>query len=158
MTRLELAQAWIKHSNQGVTQETKKQLSRILKNENWDRISYHYLSQAVILMDIDQASQLVNSAFRAFKKHPAYDTFTLQFVALIAVNFLNCCYHKNGEKYAQPAIDFLRSLPTDFTLGLANILATYYEALFNHDQLTSQECISILKKSNYLSVIADTLV
>lgn len=155
--RLELAVAWVKHSNAEVSPEVKARINKMLKNENWDRVSYHYLSQAVILMDIKQAYHWVQSAFHAFKKHPAYDTFTLQFVGLIAINFLNCCSHENGQQYAQVAIDFLRSLPKDYVLGLPNILATYYEALFNRDRKTLNSCLQVLKKSGYLSVVEDTL-
>ncbi|KRL19480.1 hypothetical protein FD39_GL001000 [Lactobacillus amylolyticus DSM 11664] len=39
-------------------------------------------------MDIETSYELVKSAFSAFKKHPASNPFTLQFVSWIAVNFL----------------------------------------------------------------------
>lgn len=155
--RLELAYAWVERSNDNVSPDLKKRVNNILKNENWDRISYHYLSQAVILLDIDKANYWVNSAFQAFKKHPSYDTFTLQFMGMIAINFLNCCYHKNGKQYSKTAINFLRSLPLDEVLGLPNVLATYYEALFSGDHELLSSSIAVLKKSGYLSLVEDTL-
>ena len=70
----------------------------MIVNEDWDRTSYHSLSQAVIFLDIDNAKELVDRAYSAYRKHPAIDTFTIQFVALIAVNYLNCCYHQHADR------------------------------------------------------------
>ena len=79
-------------------------------------------------------------------------------MALIAVNFLNCCYHQKGRReYVKRAIDFLRELPIDNALGLSSILGTYYEALFNEDYKMTETIAEILKRSGYLSMIEDTL-
>ncbi|QQP27902.1 helix-turn-helix domain-containing protein [Lactobacillus ultunensis] len=156
--RLENAYAWTLHSGDQIDPELKKKVKAIIVDENWNRTAYHYLSQAVIFLDIDDAYQLVNSAFRAYKKRPATDTFTLQFVAMIAVNFLNCCYHKHAsKKYAELAIQFLRELPMDGAIGINSVLGTYYEALFNSDRATADEVADVLRKSGYVSLIEDTL-
>lgn len=77
---------------------------------------------------------------------------------MIAVNFLNCCYHKHaGKKYAELAIQFLRELPMDGAIGINSVLGTYYEALFNNDQATADEVVDVLRKSRYVSLIEDTL-
>ena len=112
----------------------------------------------MIFLDIDDAYQLVNSAFRAYRKRPDTDTFTLQFVAMIAVNFLNCCYHKHANKeYAESAVQFLRELPIDGAIGINSVLGTYYEALFNNDHATADKEVDVLRKSGYVSLIEDTL-
>lgn len=156
--RLQNAYAWVLHSNKMVSSEIKKKVKSLILDENWNRPAYHYLSQAIIFLDIDEAYYLVNSAFNAFKRSEKRDTFSLQFVALIAVNYLNCCYHqKVDKKYTSCAIDFLHSLPIDASIGLNSILGTYYEALFNNDVQTQKMVALILKKSGYLSTIEDTL-
>ena len=156
--RLELAFAWVTHSNERISSELRQKLKKLIINDDWDRTSYYFLSQAIILLSIEEADQLVQSAFKAFTKHPATDPFTLQFVSWIAVNYLNCCYHAQADKmYTVKAIAFLRQLPVTPEIGFSNILATYYEALFNRDQKTVNEIIDILKKDKYIALIQDTI-
>lgn len=157
--KLESAYAWITHSNQHASPQFKRHIKSIMLDKNWTQSSYNYLSQAVIFLDIDDAYYLVNSAFRSYEKNPKYDTFTIQFVANIAVNFLNCCYHKNAKKeYVDRAVNFLRnSLPKDGAIGISSVLGTYYEALFNNDKEMAKMVIKVLDKSGYLSLIQDTL-
>ena len=78
--KLELAYAWVLHSNEQVSPELAEKVKQLILNENWDRTSYHFLSQAVILLKIDDAKYLVDLAYKAYLKEPKYDTFTLQFV------------------------------------------------------------------------------
>lgn len=158
--RLENAYAWVLHSNKMISLEMKKKVKSIIMDENWNRTAYHYLSQAVIFLDIDEAYQLVDSAFRAYDKKPETDTFTLQFVAMIAVNFLNCCYHQRDaiqKKYVDRAVNFLRELPKDGAIGINSVLGTYYEAIFSGDTEMVDMVIKVLKKSGYFSLIEDTL-
>lgn len=158
--RLENAYAWVLHSNKMISPEMKKKVKSIIMDENWNRTAYHYLSQAVIFLDIDEAYQLVDSAFRAYDKKPETDTFTLQFVAMIAVNFLNCCYHQRDaiqKKYVDRAVNFLRKLPKDGAIGINSVLGTYYEAIFSGDTEMVDMVIKVLKKSGYFSLIEDTL-
>lgn len=156
--RIELAYAWITHSNDRISPELQDKLRNLIVDENWDRLSFYFLSQAVILLNIDDAKFLTNSAFEAFKKNPVTDPFTLQFVSWIAVNYLNCCYHEKVDKsYTTDAIAFLRSLPVTPEIGFSDILATYYEAVFNNDKKTASEVVDILKKGKYISLIQDTL-
>lgn len=158
--RLENAYAWVLHSNKMISPELKQKVKSLIMDENWNRTAYHYLSQAVIFLDIDEAYQLVDSAFRAYEKKTETDTFTLQFVAMIAVNFLNCCYHQRNQiskKYVDRAVGFLHELPKDGAIGINSVLGTYYEAVFNGDADTANMVINVLKKSRYLSLIEDTL-
>lgn len=155
--RLENAYAWVLHSDKRISPELKRKVKAVIMDEDWNRTAYHYLSQAVIFLDIDDAYQLVDSAFRSYEKNLATDTFTLQFVAIIAVNFLNCCFHKNAsKKYTDRAIQFLRELPVDGAIGINSVLGTYYEAVFDGDAKTAKEVIDVLKKSGCVSLIEDT--
>lgn len=156
--RLQNAYAWVTHSNKKVTPKMKKKVKSIILADNWNTTAYHYLSQAVILFDIDEAYRLVDSAFNAYSEEPLTDTFSLQFIALVAVNFLNCCYHQHAKKeYVERTVNFLRNLPIDGAIGINSILGTYYEALFDNDKEIAQMIVKILKKSGYISVIEDTL-
>lgn len=126
--RLELAYAWVTHSNDHISTELKAKVKSLIVGEDWDR------------------------------KHPASDPFTLQFVSWIAVNFLNCCYHeKADESYMRLPIKFLRELPVTPEIGFSDLLATYYESLFKHDDETKNEIIHILKKGKYYPLIKDTV-
>ena len=153
--RLQNAYAWILHSNKFVPDEMKKKVKSLILDENWNRPAYHYLSQAVIFLDLDDAYYLVNSAFKAFHKNKKQDYFTLQFVAMIAVNYLNCCYYqKASKKYTDCAVEFLYSLPLEPTIGFHRMVGAYYEALFNNDLQMQKRIAIILKK---ISTIEDTL-
>lgn len=156
--RLEWAYAWILNSNKMVSSANQNRVKKLLSEGNWDRTAYHYLSQAVVLLEIDDAYQLVNEAFKSYEKKPQNDTFTLQFIALVAVNFLNCCYHQQAKmEYIQRALNFLQKMPVDPAIGLEKIVGKYYEALFSQDEKSQKLIIAVLKMSNYYSVIADTI-
>lgn len=156
--RLENAYAWVLHSDKMVSPTMKRKVKSLILGDNWNRPAYHYLSQAVVMLNIDEAFYLVKSAFSAYKKNNQKDTYTLQFVSLIVINFLNCCYHKNAPKeYSDYVIKYLRTLPIDPVIGFYSVLGTYYEAVFNHDQETIVSMAKILKRSGYLSTIEDTL-
>ncbi|WP_236629366.1 MULTISPECIES: helix-turn-helix domain-containing protein [Lactobacillus] len=75
--RLQNAYAWVTHSNQMVTPEMKQKIKAIILNKDRNRISYHLLSQTVIVFDLDDAYYLVDLAFKAYKKNNVHDTFTL---------------------------------------------------------------------------------
>lgn len=78
-------------------------------NESWDQTSYHFLSQVVIFLDVNDSKQFVEAVYAAYRKHPATDTFTLQFMAFITINYLNCCYHQHADKsYAESTFKFLQ--------------------------------------------------
>ena len=157
--RLELAYAWVLRSNDRISLEMKKKINGLIVNENWDRTSYHFLSQAVIFLDIDDAKRLVESAYVAYRKHPAIDTFTLQFVALIAVNYLNCCYHQHvGISYADSSLKFLHDLPAEPAIGLNKLLGLFYAALFNHDIEKVKKLEAIIENCGYATVIDDVHV
>lgn len=68
---MELAYAWALRSNDQISPEMKKKIKKLVLNENWDRTSYHFLSQAVIFLDVDDSKQLVEAAYAAYRKHPA---------------------------------------------------------------------------------------
>lgn len=134
----------------------KNKIKGLIVDENWDRTSYHFLSQAIIFMDIDDAKELVDSAYAGYRKHPAIDTFTLQFVALIAVNYLNCCYHHHIDKsYALNSFKFLHDLPAEPAIGLNKLLGLLYEALFDQDKAKAKKIARIIKDCGYGPVIED---
>ena len=53
-------------------------IKKLIINENWDRTSFYFLSQAVILMNIDDAKKLIESAYQAFYRKPSTDAPTLE--------------------------------------------------------------------------------
>lgn len=114
------------------------------------------MSQAVIFLNIDDAKRLVESAYAAYQKHPAIDTFTLQFVALIAVNYLNCCYHQHADRsYALSSFKFLHDLPPEPAIGLNKLLGLFYEAIFDKNTSRIKELKEIIKSCGYEAVIED---
>lgn len=136
----------------------KRKIKSVILDEDWNRPAYHYLSQAVVMLDINESFYLVKSASTAYEKNKENDTFTLQFVALIAVNYLNCCYHQNAEKkYAQVAIEFLKTLPVDPVIGFYRIIGTYYESVFSNNTKIRDMIIETLKRIDYYSLIQDTV-
>lgn len=156
--RLELAYAWVTHDNSQISNKLKRKMKKLVSSEKWERTSYYLLSQIVILLDIDDAHQLVDIAYAAYNKDKKTDAATMQTVSWIAVNYLNCCYHEHVDKdYAVSSIAFLRSLPVAPEFGMCAILGTYYEALFDHDEQMKDMIIKVLKRSNYLSLIEDTI-
>lgn len=151
--RPELAYAWVLRSNDQVSPEMKKRIKGLIVNENWDRTSYHFLSQAVIFLDIDDAKRLVDTAYAAYRKHPAV---TLQFVALIAVNYLNCYYHHHVDKsYGLNTFKFLHELPAEPAIGLNKLLGLFYEVLFDHNVKEVEKLKQIISDCGYGKVIDD---
>lgn len=157
--RLELAYAWVLRSNDQISPEMKKRIKSLIVNEYWDRTSYHFLSQAVIFLDIDNAKVLVDRAYSAYRKHPAIDTFIIQFVALIAVNYLNCCYHQHADKsYALSTFKFLKDLPPEPAIGLNKLLGLFYEAIFDNNQEKIARLRHVIGDCGYAAVIDDIKV
>lgn len=156
--RLKLASAWITHSSEEVSPAMQNKIKKLIINENWDRTSFYFLSQAVILMNIDDARKLIDSAYQAFYRNPSTDAPTLETISIMAINYMNCCYHeKVGKEYIASSIKFLRSLPVTPEIGFFSILCTYYEALFDHNKELQERIIDILQRSRYLSLIQDTI-
>lgn len=156
--RLELAYAWVLRPNDQVSPEISKKIKSLIVNENWDRTSYNFLSQAVIFLDIDDAKRLVDSAYAAYRKHPAIDVFTLLFMAMIAVNYLNCCYHHCVDKsYTVNTFKFLRELPPQPSIGLHKLLGLFYEAIFNNDHTRADELGNTIKACGYGGLIEDVV-
>lgn len=156
--RLKLASAWITHSSEEVSPAMQDKIKKLIINENWDRTSFYFLSQAVILMNINDARKLIDSAYQAFYRNPSTDAPILETISIMAINYMNCCYHeKVGKEYIVSSVKFLRSLPITPEIGFFSILCTYYEALFDHDQHLQECIIDILQRSRYLSLIQDTI-
>lgn len=156
--RLARAYAWIYHSNNMVSDEVKKAVKQRLSKGDWGRSVYFYLAASVILLDINDAYVFVDQAFRSWERNPKNDTFSLQSTGLIAVNFLNCCYHQQARpQYYRRAINFLEKLPIEPAIGLDKVLGRYYEALFSNDKQTMGLVIELLKDTGYYSIIQDTV-
>lgn len=157
--KLERAYVSITHSNKHISSKFKKKVKSVLMKEDWTEFSYHYLSEAIIFLNVEDAYYVMNSAWRAYEKNPEWGIFTIQFLGRATINFLNLCYRQKGKKkYVDQAVEFLQnSLPQDSTAGMNNILATYYEALFDGDEEMCNMIIKILDKSGYLFLIQDTL-
>lgn len=157
-SRLQIAYAWVLHSNKLVSPMFKEKIKSKILHEDWNRYAYHTLSQVVVLLDIEEAFILTKSAIEAFKKNQKFDTLSLQFICLAAINFLNCCYFQKAPKsYVAYVVKFLRTLPVDPVIGFYEILATYYETLFDQDYEQLKWLIKIIKQSGYLSTIIDTV-
>lgn len=156
--RLARSYAWTYHSNDMVSDEIKQAVKQHLGKGDWGRSNYYYLGSTVILLDISDAYQFVDQAFHSWERDPKNDTFSLQSTGLIAVNFLNCCYHRDARpEYYQRAINFLKKLPVEPAIGLNKILGRYYEALFTNDKQTMDIVIELLKDTGYYSIIQDTV-
>lgn len=157
--RLELAYAWTLRSDDQISPEVKEKVKGLIVSENWDRTSYHFLSQAVIFLDIDDAKQLVDSAFSAYRKHPAIDTFTLQFLATTAINYLNCCYHQHADRsYTLNALKFLHELLPDPSIGLQKLLGLFYGAVFDRDEERAKRLKAVIENCGYAKIIDDVQV
>lgn len=157
-SRLQIAYAWVLHSNKLVSPEIKNKIKSNILHADWNRYAYHSLSQIVVLLDIDEAFELYQSAFKAFKRNQKFDTLSLQFICLACINFLNCCYYQKApKKYIETVIAFMHTLPVDPVIGFYQVLATYYQALFGHDFEQVKWLARLLKQMGYLSTIVDTL-
>lgn len=47
----------------------KRKIKSVILDEDWNRPAYHYLSQAVVMLDINESFYLVKSAFTAYEKN-----------------------------------------------------------------------------------------
>ena len=154
--RLELAYAWVLQSNNQVSPTMKNKIKGLIVDENWDRTSYHFLSQAIIFMDIDDAKELVDSAYAGYRKHPAIDTFTLQFVSFIAINYLNCCYHQHvDDSYTTSTFEFLQKLPPDPAIGLEKMIGRFYQTVFADNKEKARALKDTIGDCGYAGIIDD---
>lgn len=154
--KLELAYAWVLRSNEQVSPELAEKVKQLILNENWDRTSYHFLSQAVILLQIDDAKYLVDLAYKAYLKEPKYDTFTLQFVSFIAINYLNCCYHQHvDDSYTTSTFEFLQKLPPDPAIGLEKMIGRFYQTVFADNKEKARALKDIIGDCGYAGIIDD---
>ena len=156
--QIEQAYAWTTYSNDRIPPEFKQRMQQLILTDNWDASSFKFLSLALIFLDTDDAYELVNQAYEAYKKKPSLDYITMAMVATVAVDFLNVCYHrKEDKKYTKTSINFLLYLPPDPSLGFKKMLGTYYQALFDHDHKTVDMFRTILKGTNLYPLIKDTI-
>ncbi|GAA3635193.1 helix-turn-helix transcriptional regulator [Lactobacillus hamsteri] len=158
----ESSYAWATHSNQEITAERKNKIKKAFIKTEWNEKSYGALAFNLVLLDIDDAYQLVNLAYSAFKKSDNFDGRDngrdQNLVSLIAVNFLNCCYHKKADiKYTKSSIDMLYTIPLEPTNLFGRIFATYYDALFKNDKEMVDAVLKVLRKSGAISLIQDTI-
>ena len=156
--RLAMSRAWITHSNKNIDPKIKKKAKKLALNIDWDRNAYHYLSQACILMNIQDASRLFDIAARSYRKNPLIDLMTITQISIMSLNFLNCCYHEHGEqKYIDEAIELVLSLPPDPAIGFFKVLALYYQALFAGNQIKLDALLQVIKATGFYSLIEDTV-
>lgn len=156
--QLEMARAWITHSNKDIDPEIKRKAKQVVLEDKMDREMFYYLSQACVLLDIKDASRLFDLAVKAYNKNPEIDVMSVTYIALLCINFLNCCYHKNGEKkYIELAINTVLQLPAEPHIAYHKILAVYYRALFNKDYQKAATMIEIFTEAGVVSNVADTL-
>ncbi|MGQ5709178.1 helix-turn-helix domain-containing protein [Lactobacillus sp. PSON] len=156
--RLEESYAWIFHSNAHASIQLKKKVRRQLTKCEWNKFSYTFLSHAIILLDIDDAYKLVDSAFKAYERDPQTDVYTLQAISQICINFLNCCYHQKAKrKYIYRASIMLKSLPANLAIGLEKIIGEYYTALLKNNKQQQKEIVKLLKLVGYYQLIEDTV-
>lgn len=154
--KLEIAYAWVLHSNSRVSSQLKRKVKTVLGKNRWNKVSYTYLSQVVVLLDIDSSYIFFKKAFQSFKNHPSNDTFTLQALGYLGVNFLMCCYYYDAPKeYYQTAIEAVHSLPIEPAIGIEKLLTNYFEALVNHDKTRKARIVQDLKETGYYSIIRD---
>lgn len=105
-------------------------------------------------MDVNDSKQFVEAAYAAYRKHPATDTFTLQFMAFITINYLNCCYHQHADKsYAESTFKFLQELPVYPAIGLEKLIGKFYQAVFSGDEQKVRSLKSIIQDCGYASII-----
>lgn len=160
--RITLAYAWINHSPEQVPDGVKNKIKKIILEDNWNRGSYQTFCNSIIIYEIEEAAPLVRNALEHFVANPEYDEFTLQYVALIAVNFLNCAYHASKEERKSvhsticQAIEFLKNdLPVEPAIGFYKIMGVYYKALFDGKLSLVNHISEIVKEIGYGLSIED---
>lgn len=157
--RYQMAYAWLTHSNEKISPKLKAKVRSMVNKENWDYLSYYFLSQALIFLDLKDAINYTKMAFHAYQKKPDHDANTLEEVSILAVNFLMICVFLHADlATAQMALDFLKDLPVTPEIGLAKMMGVYYEAYFKGDHKTAAMVIALFKKSGQYSLIKDTVV
>ena len=156
--RLAMSKAWITHSSKNVDPKIKKKAKSLALNIDWDRNAYHYLSQACILMSIQDATKLFDIAAKSYRKNPLIDLMTITQISIMSLNFLNCCYHQHGEsKYIDEAVQLVLSLPPDPAIGFFKVLALYYQALFADDEVKINALLQVIKATGFYPLIEDTI-
>lgn len=157
--QLVVAYLWVTGSSliQGEALDNIKRAVRYMMiSAGWSRYAYSYLNQLIILYNIDEGYQLITSAYHYFRKNRVTDNYTQQCMALAIINYINLCWRRKADvKYIKRPIKFLREMPLEPAIGIEQILATYYEALFDNDEKTKSLVVEVLKKSGCYNYISD---
>lgn len=109
------------------------------------------------MFDLKEAFTYVKEAIEHYRKNPAYDSYSLDFMALLADNFLNCCYHEKNTEYLDYIMDFMKSLPRDPRIGFYNMVGIYYQALLEENLQKAKSIAVLIKEIGYYSLISDTI-
>src|SRR5699024_4030351 len=95
-------------------------------------------------------------SYKAYLKEPKYDTFTLQFVSFIAINYLNCCYHQHVDNsYTTSTFEFLQKLPPDPAIGLEKMIGRFYQTVFADTKEKAGALKDIIGECGYDGIIDD---
>lgn len=165
---LKAAYAWIKKSNEDISQDDIAQVKKLVfMNKNMDSIAIHILGESVIMFDFDEVSPWVHKLYERYRnllkldyeyvKTPIDAMYTYAMIYL-TLNYLNYCYIKKvDKKHVEAALEFIDSLSPMIRATTYKVLGVYYRALFDNDRKTVKEVQYILKKMGYEWLIINTI-
>ncbi|WP_227743690.1 hypothetical protein [Lactobacillus helveticus] len=82
---------------------------------------------------------IINALISKFTKNKKIEARQQQLIISIAVRCLNICYEQNNEYEVKKVVCFLQKVPKNAEIGLAKLIADYYEALLNNKTFEAEE-------------------
>lgn len=66
--KLAICESMLNQTDKNITPELRKKINKIFIKTEWDSYSYNYLAMVMLALDMENAYQLLHSAFQAFRK------------------------------------------------------------------------------------------
>lgn len=121
----------------------------LFQKENWNDDYLFTLTNSLAAFDIETSSELVHKALKKYSKKEQLTKNIVYLLSSICVNYLSLVYFNHSRTAVRDeAISFLQALPEQPENCFAKIMANYYEAMFNNDQLKINSILTFMEKNN----------
>lgn len=123
----------------------------ILQFDKWDEESLWIFSNVMDLYNFSELQGMVNSIFNHYKKSKMCEEYSLQLIALIAVQYLHLCSKQgNAVLEIKKTCNYLEKLPYVNKIFLFKLIGSYYKAMSNGDNESADNILQLVKDCGYI--------
>jgi transcriptional regulator with XRE-family HTH domain len=132
--------AELRGESQTFSDEEKRKLRyNVWQVERWNDDILWFFFHTLYLYKYSNLEGIINALISKFTKNKKIEARQQQLIISIAVRYLNICYEQNNEYEVKKVVCFLHKVPKNAEIGLAKLIADYYEALLNKKSFEAEE-------------------